>query len=101
MHIFDVHAQRGRETLYPRVPRAWPVFRQLDSAARPDSVNLFSMVYELFYWPGFTGRLEPILTLLADAGIEYEISRENIFCPISIVCPIRLEQLYSLPTRWD
>eukprot|EP01043_Picozoa_sp_COSAG02_P000451 COSAG02_NODE_8_length_60691_cov_104.994752_17_plen_159_part_00 len=35
------------------------------------------MVYELIYHPGFTGRLEPILTLLSDAGIEYEISSET------------------------
>lgn len=34
------------------------------------------MVYELFYHPGFTGRLEPVLTLLADAGVDYELSRE-------------------------
>lgn len=36
------------------------------------------MVYELFYHPGFTGRLEPILTLLADAGIKYKINRETL-----------------------
>ena len=36
------------------------------------------MVYELYYHPGFTGRLEPILTLLADAGIKYEINRETL-----------------------
>ena len=35
------------------------------------------MVYELFYHPGFTGRLEPVLTLLSDAGVEYELSRES------------------------
>ena len=33
------------------------------------------MPYELFYHPGFTGRIEPVLLLLHDAGIAYELSR--------------------------
>jgi len=29
-------------------------------------------IYKLFYWPGFTGRAQPIILLLEDAGISYD-----------------------------
>lgn len=31
------------------------------------------MAYQIVYWPGFTGRAEPVLFLLEDAGQPYEI----------------------------
>jgi glutathione S-transferase len=33
-------------------------------------------MYELFYWPNFTGRIEPILLLLHDAGVDYTLVRD-------------------------
>lgn len=47
------------------------------TAAPPTLHRIASMVYELFYHDGFTGRLEPVLTLLADAGEDYTLSREH------------------------
>ena len=37
--------------------------------------------YTLYYHAGFTGRIEPVLTLLADAGVQYELSREPLSAP--------------------
>lgn len=31
------------------------------------------MAYQVVYWPGFTGRAEPVLLLLEDAGQAYEL----------------------------
>ena len=31
--------------------------------------------YELHYWPSFTGRVEPVLMLLSDAGVPFTLER--------------------------
>jgi hypothetical protein len=33
-------------------------------------------MYTLYYWPGFTGRVEAAMLLLEDAGVPYTLDRD-------------------------